>query len=112
MRPFSVFTGAHDHRVALQGEIDMSNAPELQAALLELNGDVVIDCSELKFIDSTGLNVLARVHKRLAERGDHLTIEAVPSSSLRVIQIAGLDRVLDLGGSPQPGSSGSRRPYK
>src|SRR5260370_33312828 len=89
--PFSIFTGAHGHHVALQGEVDMSDASQLQAALLKLKGDVVIDCSELTFIDSTGLHVLINVHKRLAEQADHLTVEALSGSCLRGFQGSGLD---------------------
>ena len=48
-------------RIRLIGELDRSTGPLLQDALEEIeNGRVILDLSELTFIDSTGLHVIAR----------------------------------------------------
>jgi anti-anti-sigma factor len=47
--------------VRLRGEIDMSNAHELEAAVrraAERGGPVVVDLDEVTFIDSTGIRAL------------------------------------------------------
>jgi anti-sigma B factor antagonist len=48
--------------IQLDGELDLANAPalehELEAALSNGNGRVVVDMSELTFIDSTGIALL------------------------------------------------------
>jgi anti-anti-sigma regulatory factor len=41
-------------RVAINGELDIATAPEVDAALALLTGDVDVDCTDLSFIDSSG----------------------------------------------------------
>jgi len=87
-------------RLSLHGELDAATAPSLEAAIGLSAGDgaeqVVIDCSSLDFIDSSGLSVLVSNHKRLADRGLELVIEAAPPGARRLFEIAGIDRVLHI----------------
>jgi anti-anti-sigma factor len=57
----------------LHGEIDMSNASQTQdhltAALAGTRGGLVVDCSDLAFIDSSGMRVLLETQRALAEDG-------------------------------------------
>ena len=59
---------AHDGvgpMVHVRGEIDLATAPALRACLLALEGDVIVDLSEVDFLDSTGIGVLVAQRKRL-----------------------------------------------
>src|SRR5438105_6391469 len=56
----------------MMGELDLSSAPHLSEALdpmLERGGRIVLDVSELTFMDSTGLQVLIRSALSLGDRG-------------------------------------------
>jgi anti-anti-sigma factor len=56
----------------LAGELDMSTAPLLSDALdpqLAQGGDITLDLADLRFMDSTGLQVLIRSALTLGERG-------------------------------------------
>ena len=57
--------------VSLSGEIDIYNAPELKSSLLKLidekNGNIIVDCTNLKYIDSTGLGVLISALRRVKD---------------------------------------------
>src|SRR4051794_24228129 len=68
-----VVTGLDDERgFRLTGDLDMSTARQLTWALdpvLDQGGDVVLDLSELAFMDSTGLQVLIRSSLSLGDRG-------------------------------------------
>lgn len=87
-------------RLSLHGELDAATAPSLEAAIGSAIGDgseqVVVDCSSLDFIDSSGLSVLVANHKRLADRGRELVIESAPPGARRLFEIAGIDRVLNI----------------
>lgn len=78
--------------VAVCGELDSYAAPRLRGALMSatLKCDVVIDASELSFIDSSGLGVLVGARRHLAERGHTLAIHNVPPPIFRVMEITGL----------------------
>jgi len=66
------------------GEIDMSNAGELCAAVMEAttNGllGVVLDFSELEYLDSAGVQLIYRLRERLGTRGQELRLVIADSS--------------------------------
>jgi anti-anti-sigma factor len=95
--------GADDGIViaGLTGEIDLSNATEITDALLggvpnEALG-LVIDLSNVSYLDSAGVRMLAELDHRLGWRAQALRVVAPEASrSRRVLEIAGLERVLSL----------------
>lgn len=86
---------------SLSGEIDLSNAAEITHALLggvpnEALG-LVIDLSYVSYLDSAGVRMLAELDHRLGWRAQALRVVAPEESrSRRVLEIAGLERVLSL----------------
>jgi len=85
----------------ISGEIDLSNATEITDALLggvpnEALG-LVIDLSNVSYLDSAGVRMLAELDHRLGWRAQALRVVAPETSrSRRVLVIAGLERVLSL----------------
>jgi anti-sigma B factor antagonist len=66
--------------LSVAGELDAVTAPELQAAILAANTDcsrLVIDLSELTFIDSIGLRILLGAKKLSGEQSFQLFV--IPS---------------------------------
>jgi anti-anti-sigma factor len=86
---------------SLTGEIDLSNAAEITDALLgsvpnEALG-LVIDLSDVSYLDSAGVRMLAELDHRLGWRAQALRVVAPEASrSRRVLAIAGLERVLSI----------------
>ena len=66
------------HLIVARGEIDLTTAPllssALQAALDQGGGRVVVDMSQISFIDSAGLSVLLNALRRLTRQGRTLAI--------------------------------------
>jgi anti-sigma B factor antagonist len=81
--------------VKLAGELDLYNAPQVRLALSEACGDstdrVVVDLSEVEFIDSTALGVLIEARTRLENRRAFL-LAAPGLETRRALEISGLDR--------------------
>ena len=81
------------------GEVDMSNAAELETALAEALGvareRLIVDLRGLEFIDSTGLRSLVQFHQT-----DHNATEIVYRNArgqvAEVLEITGLRSVLEL----------------
>jgi len=85
--------------LAVKGDVDIAVADEFfSAALACLDGTDVLelDLSELRFIDSSGLGALVRVHKRAVEQGGRLVLSHVSESVHRLLRITGLDLVFDI----------------
>jgi anti-sigma B factor antagonist len=79
----------------LSGEIDMSNATwirhEIAAFVTPDDDAVVIDLSELEFIDSAGLHSLVELGNLLSERRQQLFLSAATGSHVeRALEIVGM----------------------
>lgn len=84
--------------VAAPEEIDITSAGSLRAALLDAaargHGTFVVDMSQTRFCDSSGLHALVAAHRRaLAEDGEVLLVICSPAV-LRIFAITGMDRVI------------------
>ncbi len=95
--PIAMVTGVPV--VAAPGEIDVSNADWLRAALLAAagqgQGTFVVDMTRTTFCNSAGLGVLVRAHKRAVADGMQLRLVLPASASaLRVFTLTGIDRLI------------------
>jgi anti-sigma B factor antagonist len=81
----------------VSGDIDLAAAPALRSRLQDAinagNAFIVLDLSELLFIDSTGLGVVVGAHRRAGEVGGEVRIAAAAPRVMRVLSVTGLDRV-------------------
>jgi anti-sigma B factor antagonist len=81
--------------VKLGGELDLYNAPQVREALTDACADspqrVVVDLSEVEFIDSTALGVLIEARTHLDNRRAFL-LAAPGLETRRALEISGLDR--------------------
>jgi anti-sigma B factor antagonist len=86
--------------VEVGGEIDMYTASKLREKLLALLADGVtklaIDVNAVEFCDSTGLGVFIGVLRRLREVGGTLVIVCARPQMLKIFQLTGLEKVLDI----------------
>jgi anti-sigma B factor antagonist len=80
----------------LAGELDLYNAEELRAALAgalaQEPSRIVVEMSEVEFVDSTALGVLIEARSKLGE--SHLLLAAPQLETRRTLQVSGLDRHL------------------
>jgi anti-sigma B factor antagonist len=79
-------------------EIDITNAPDLRAALLEAAahgpGTLVADLTRTQFCDSSGLHTLLAAHKRAQAEGSELLLVMTSPPVLRVFALTGIDRMI------------------
>lgn len=82
--------------VRLAGELDLYNADEVRAALTRaLDGApdrIVVDMSQVEFIDSTALGILIEARSRLGRT--RIALAAPQIETRRALQVSGLDRHL------------------
>jgi anti-sigma B factor antagonist len=97
--------------VRLSGDIDLASAPTVRSRLNDVLAfgpeNVRIDLGEVGFMDSQGLNILAGIHKRAQELGGQIRLVGVPDHIRRLLELTGLDTLLDVQPSrdtPPPGS--------
>lgn len=90
-----------DH-TALQvaGEVDVYTAPKLREKLIELLADghhrLIVDLSDVEFLDSTGLGVLVGGLKRVRYHDGSLALVCGEERILKVFRITGLTKVFPI----------------
>jgi anti-sigma B factor antagonist len=84
--------------VAAPEEIDITNAEALRSALITAaaNGHraLVVDMTQTRFCDSSGLHVLIAAHKRAGAEGREVPLVIASITILRVFALTGIDRVI------------------
>lgn len=84
--------------VTLSGELDLLSAPSLGDTLAEAGrGSVamIVDLSQLTFMDSSGLHALLTARGRLAEAGCRLVLLRGDHQVQRLFELTGVDAVLE-----------------
>jgi anti-anti-sigma factor len=79
--------------IHLEGELDLAVADRLSEALERAasEGDrVVIGLERCTFIDSTGIAIIVKAHRELAQQGRALTVYGASDQVLRILSITGL----------------------
>ncbi len=96
----------------VRGEVDITNVDDvladLERAVPNDVGAVVVDLSDTQYIDSVGVHMLFRFGSRLRDRRHLYYVRVPPDSLLRsVLHVAGLPSTTELVGSIDEIGSGS-----
>jgi len=89
--------------VQIEGRFDVATAPTIKAKLQNLisegNTRLVLNLSELSFIDSSGLGVLVSCLRKAAADGGDLRLAEVPPFCRSIFELTRLTRVFEIGQS-------------
>jgi anti-sigma B factor antagonist len=89
------------HFVTLHGVLDLANAKALEDELIRIEATsvsrIVLDLSELEFIDSMGLAVIVKADRRAKNDGHVLRLLRPQGEVGRAFEVSGLDEVLAFG---------------
>jgi anti-sigma B factor antagonist len=90
----------HEVRLALQGELDLMTAPVMKDAIDKAASNgyrrMVLDLTELRFIDSTGMHLLVEAQRRMTAKRAETVVTSPPPHVAKVFEVMGLDRVFGL----------------
>lgn len=99
--PLTVEVSTADDRAAVvsaAGEVDATTVELLRPEIMRLADDgriqVVLDLSDVTFLDSSGLGALVSGHRRLQLLGGRLGLVCRNDLVLRVFRLTGLDKVM------------------
>ena len=87
--------------ILLSGEIDHHGARAMMAELEEAVASLMprkltLDLSGVTFMDSSGIALLLRTHRHVTGYGGALTVTAIPTQPRRVLDAAGVGRIITL----------------
>lgn len=82
--------------IALKGELDLYKTGKLKRALLEAIGDsvssLIIDMTDLKYMDSSGIALMAFLQKNVKSKNGTFAFLNVNDEIMNVLKLAALDR--------------------
>jgi anti-sigma B factor antagonist len=88
------------YRIALRGELDVSTAPQFNAALSDARirncHTLVVDLSELTFMDSTGLSAVLVGEMHARTRGQRFAVVRGPRHVQELFRLTGVDHFLEV----------------
>ena len=86
--------------LCLTGELGVATASILEGAVdgaLDGQGDeLCLDCGGLDYMDSAGARAIIQAHDKAASLGSRLVILSPTPGVRRVLELMGLDRVMDI----------------
>jgi len=86
--------------VFVRGEVTFSNVVEFERRIERAFGDgarnLVVDLSEVTFIDSSGLSALLTASARARERGGAVALVLAQGEPPSIFRFRGVDRLLSL----------------
>ncbi|NCB63231.1 MAG: anti-sigma factor antagonist [Clostridia bacterium] len=85
--------------ISLSGEVDHHGARSMMLEMdreieMELPKALTVDLGGVTFMDSSGIAVLLRAYRRMAELGGSLVVKNIPAQSERMLRASGVDRIL------------------
>ena len=90
-----------DLRILVSGELDLDSADKLDEAIrvaekVATDGAVVVDLTNLRFMDSMGLNVLLKAHTRSRHDGNRTRLLPSKYDAVRqLVAMTGSNRIFD-----------------
>ena len=88
--------------ISVEGEIDIFNSSDFKTELLNLLSqkelDLKIDCTKLKYIDSTGLGALIPVLKKAKSFDKEVCLFNLKPNLIKLFKITNLDKVFKIEG--------------
>ena len=84
-------TNGREMTLAISGELDHHGA---HGAALPLS--LTMDLSGVSFMDSSGIAVVLRAHRRMAALGGSLIVTGVPAQARKVFDAAGVPRLVTM----------------
>ena len=86
--------------VQIEGELDAFSAPELRPLLDSLAAErvrkVVVDLTELRLIDSSGVGAIVSLFKRVRANEGELRIRGLRGQPLAIFKLLNLERVFPI----------------
>ena len=84
--------------IALEGRLDTTTAPQLEAALKESLAGVehlVLDFEKLDYLSSAGLRVLLAAQKQMNKQGD-MVVRSVNETIAEIFEVTGFSEILTI----------------
>ena len=89
-----------DAVVHVRGEVDIYTAPQLRDSVLDVLAEgvqrLVLEVAGVRFMDSTGLGVLAMAHKKLSAVGGRVVVRSPSPTIRKLLELTKMNTVVEV----------------
>jgi anti-anti-sigma factor len=85
--------------IRIPKRFDYSFGPQFNSSLATATDqykEVILDCSDLEYIDSAGIGILVMAHKKSQSKNAKLVITNVNSSAREILGLANLQKLIEI----------------
>lgn len=90
--------------VKIKGEIDIYSIEEFKAAIEEKIDtqvqEIRLDCSELSYMDSTGMGVLIELRNKTKKMGQKIVMVNPRPNIKKLLALTGVDKIIEIIDNP------------
>lgn len=88
-------------RICISGEVDHHRARDTMEQIEDavertLPRECILDLREVTFMDSSGIALILKTHRRMNEIGGRVIVENVPGQAMRVLEASAIDRIISI----------------
>lgn len=86
--------------VSIKGEIDIYSIEKFREAIEEKMKtqapEIIIDCTELSYMDSTGMGVLIELRNKTKAIGQKIILKNPRPNIKKLLALTGVDKIIDI----------------
>lgn len=90
--------------VSIRGEIDIYSIEKFRDSIEEKiktqASEIILDCSELSYMDSTGMGVLIELRNKTKELGQKIIMMNPRPNIRKLLALTGVDKIIEIVDNP------------
>ena len=90
--------------VSIRGEIDIYSIEKFRESIEEKiktqASEIILDCSELSYMDSTGMGVLIELRNKTKELGQKIIMMNPRPNIRKLLALTGVDKIIEIVDNP------------
>ena len=90
--------------VSIRGEIDIYSIEKFRDTIEEKTktqaSEIILDCSELSYMDSTGMGVLIELRNKTKELGQKIIMMNPRPNIRKLLALTGVDKIIEIVDNP------------
>ncbi|MGM0640038.1 MAG: STAS domain-containing protein [Thermotogota bacterium] len=92
-----IYLDKKNNLVKIKGEIDLNNSKTLKKEIQKINSNnIILDFSEVSYLDSSGIGVLISIHKDLQSKSGSLEIINLDKNMKELFDMVGLSKLMHI----------------
>ncbi len=92
-----LYSDKKNNTVKIKGEIDLNNSKTLKKEIQKIDSNnIVLDFSEVSYLDSSGIGVLISIHKDLQSKSGSLEIINLDKKMKELFDMVGLSKLMHI----------------